>query len=59
MARNLGPPNSLVSDRLESGPGPASIQIARKQERTIPRVGHLATKGFDGYRSEGHSGGTV
>jgi hypothetical protein len=45
---NLGPPKSLVPNRLERGLVPASIQIARKQERTIPRAGHLSTKGFNG-----------
>src|SRR5208282_1760231 len=56
---NLGPPKSLVPNRLESGLVPALIQIARKQERTIPRDGHLATKGFDGKRSKRNFGGAV
>jgi Ankyrin repeats (many copies) len=38
---------------------PAPIQIARKQERTVPRDGHLATKGFDGQRSKRNFGGAV
>ena len=56
---NLGAPKCLVPNRLERGLVPAPIQIARKQERTLPRDGHLATKGFDGQRSEGYFGGAV
>src|SRR5208282_4052548 len=56
---NLPPSKSLVPNRLESGLVPALIQIARKQKRTIPRDGHLATKGFDGKRSKRNFGGAV
>ena len=48
-----------MPDRLESGLVPALIQIARKQERTIPGDGHLATKGFDGQRRKRNFGGAV
>jgi hypothetical protein len=56
---NLGAPKCLVPNRLESGLMPASIQITRKQERTVPRDGHLATKGFEGQRSKRNFGGAV